>query len=75
MKDVQDIAAHKAMVSLPPNSGMHEIIKALEFLKIEAEKTGEEEISEIISATFTICLNAYCTIKRIELEKKICRRL
>ena len=74
MNEVQDIPSRKSIVSLPQNSGMHEIIMALEFLKIEAEKTGEEEISEIINATFTICLNTYCAIKRSELERKLSHR-
>lgn len=63
---------NESLANKMPLSNMSQIIDALEYLRDEAQKNGEDEISEIIDATFKICLNSYYTVKRIELEKQIC---
>lgn len=60
--------------SLPgEEKDISQIIVALDFLRIEARKTGEEDIAELIEASFTICRNAYCILRRSELALMLSR--
>lgn len=47
---------------------IEDIISALDFLKEEAKRSGNEDIYRLIDSTFTICLHTYCMIKRYEIN-------
>ena len=46
-----------------------QILKAMEFLRIEAETTRIEEIVTIIDASFNLLVTTYCCILRYEMTK------
>ena len=51
------------------NKKIEEIIAALDYLRIEARKSGNEDIYNLIDSTFSICLRTFCIINRYELNK------
>lgn len=59
-------------ISSPPNyqgdEKIEEIIMALDYLKDEAKKSGNDDIYQLIDSTFSICLHSFCLIKRHEME-------
>jgi hypothetical protein len=46
-----------------------QILKAMDFLRIEAETTGIEEIVTMIDASFNLLLTTYYCILRYEMTK------
>lgn len=53
------------------NHKVSEIISALDFLRGEARKSGNEDIYKLIDSTFTICLHTFCILRRLEISETI----
>jgi len=51
------------------NEKIEDIITALDYLRNEAKRSGNEDIYNLIDSTFSICLHTFCIIRRYELQE------
>ncbi|ESQ77941.1 hypothetical protein [Asticcacaulis sp. YBE204] len=62
---VPDLALSVAGEGADREQTLLHIVSTLEHLKARAEQVGEQEVAELIGATFTLCLNTYAANKRM----------
>lgn len=70
-RKVQPIIPNAKLHEINHKSKIQDIITALEYLRNESRKQGNDDITELIDSTFQVCLNAFCIIKRYELGQMI----
>lgn len=51
-----------------------QVLKAMDYLRREAVRTGIEEIVTVVDASFKVAVTAYCMIMRYEMSKLLEKR-
>lgn len=68
---ISNLETKSSVRNCSQNEKIEDIIAALDYLRNEAKRSGNEDIYNLIDSTFSICLHTFCIIRRYELQERM----